>query len=123
MNTTLWVLQGLLALWFAMPAFIKLSSTEAQLQEKGMLEAGGNALPVRILGALEGLGVLGIILPWWLGILPVLTPVTAVCFALVMAGATAVHLSKKEYKIVPAVVIAGIISIIVAYFRFKGLGA
>jgi len=84
MNTAIWIIQGLLAAFFAMPAFAKLTSSQENLIEKKMLKANASHLPVRGIGMLELLGVFGIIIPQLTGIMPVLTPLAAVGFALIM---------------------------------------
>jgi hypothetical protein len=118
MNTVTWIIQGLLAAFFAMPAFTKLTSSQEKLIEKKMLESAASHLPVRGIGLLELLGVFGIILPQLTGILPVLTPVAAVGFALIMLVAFIIHLKRKEFKILPLLAIVFALSLIVAYFRF-----
>lgn len=118
MNTVIWTLQGILAIWFLVPALMKLTLSKEKMIEKKQISPDGNPFPVRILGFLELLGVAGIILPALTGILPVLTPVTAVCFGLVMAAAFFVHLQKKELKVLPMIAIAFMLSLIVAWYRF-----
>lgn len=118
METTLWVLQGLLAAFFVMPVMMKLTSTKNQLIEKQQLKPGDSVVPIRVIGVLELLGIIGIILPQLTGIFPVLTPVAAVGFSLVMVGAFFVHLNKKEYKVLPMLVVVLVLSATVAYFRF-----
>ncbi len=117
MNTYLWIAQGLLAAFFVIPAFMKLTTPREKLVEKKQMAPDGNVLPVRFIGAMEILGIAGIILPQLTGILPLLTPVAAIGFCIVMAGAFAVHFTKKEYKTLPLLVIVFILSGIVAYFR------
>jgi hypothetical protein len=56
MNTVAWVIQGLLAAFFVMPAFTKLTSSQEKLIEKKMLEPAASHLPVRGIGILELLG-------------------------------------------------------------------
>ncbi len=51
---------------------------------------------VRTLGVLELLAAIGLILPAALGIVPVLVPVTAVCWVLLMVGAIITHLRAGE---------------------------
>jgi uncharacterized membrane protein YphA (DoxX/SURF4 family) len=118
MNTVTWIIQRLLAAFFAMPAFTKLTSSQEKLIEKKMLDPAASHLPVRGVGLLELLGVFGIILPQLTGILPVLTPVAAVGFALIMLVAFIIHLKRKEYKILPLLAIVFALSLIAAYFRF-----
>lgn len=118
MNTALWIMQGILAAWFVMPATMKLTSSKGKMIEKGQLELNGSELPIRVLGFLELLGIVGIVVPWLTGILPILTPITAVAFGVIMLGAFAVHIKKKEFKVLPLIAIAFILSVIVAYYRF-----
>ena len=51
-------------------------------------------------------------------ILSVLTPIAAVCFAIVMVGAVVVHAQKHEYKVLPVLGVAIVLSLVVAYYRF-----
>lgn len=119
MNTAIWIVQGLLAAFFTMPAFTKLTSSQEKLIEKKMLEPSGSHLTVRGIGMLELLGIFGIILPQLTGILPILTPMAAVGFALIMLVAFMIHLKRKDYKILPLLITVFALSVIVAYFRFQ----
>lgn len=121
-NIVIWGFQILLALWFATPAYMKLTTPTEKMIEAKQLPPDGNPVPVRILGFLELLGIIGIILPRLTGIAPILTPITAVCFAVVMLGAFAVHFNKQDYKILPLIIIAFILSVVVAWFRFSEKG-
>jgi len=118
MNTALWIIQGLLAAFFIMPGAMKLLTPDEKLRER--LKAGPekSLLSTRILGLLEILGAIGIIVPYYTGILPWLTPLAAIGFAIVMVGAVVVHVQKHEYKIMPVLGIAFILSLVVAYYRF-----
>ena len=62
------------------------------------------------------LGAIGLIVPWLTGIAPILTPLAAVGLALVMAGAVATHVRRKEQFVPPLVL--GIIAVVVAVLRF-----
>ena len=55
------------------------------------------------IGVCEIVGGLGLILPLALGIAPVLTPLAALGLAIIMVGAAAFHVQRKEPPI-PAVV-------------------
>ncbi|MBI3232628.1 MAG: DoxX family protein, partial [Bacteroidetes bacterium] len=74
---------------------------------------------IRVLGVLELLGCLGIVLPWLTGIAPVLTPITAVGFCFIMTAGLVVHTKKKEYRMLPMLIVVFILSAMVVYFRFK----
>ena len=119
MNKFVWALQIILALFFIMPAVAKLATPTATLVEKGMLKPTESQLPIRAIGLLELLGCIGIILPMSIRVAPRLTPIAAVGFCLVMAGAFAVHTSKGEYKILPLLVAVFAAAAFVAWYRFK----
>jgi len=119
MNAALWIIQSLLAAFFLITGFGKLSSSRQQHIKDGHIKPGASLLPIRILGILELLGCAGIILPWLTGIVPVLTPVTAVCFCFVMAGALVVHIQKQQYKFLPLPLTVIALAAVVAYYRFE----
>lgn len=118
-DTVIWGFQILLALWFAMPAFMKLTTPIEKMVEANQLQPGGNPTPIRMLGFIELLGILGIILPQLFGVAPILTPITAVCFAVVMTGAFILHFNKREFKILPMIALAFLLSVVVAWYRFS----
>jgi len=122
MNIALWILQALLAAFFLMPGIGKLSKSKAQHVSEGHLQAHQSLVPIRILGILELAGCIGIILPWWTGICPILTPITALCFGGIMISGLLLHSRRKEYKMILMLLVVGIIAGIVAYFRFRALG-
>ena len=121
MNIFLWFVQVLLAAFFVLPGWGKISNSRQQHLADGHIKPGASLVPIRILGLLEWLGCFGIILPWLTGILPVLTPIAAACFCIIMLAGMVIHLGKKEYKmlflLIPVFVLAGV----VAYFRFRQL--
>ena len=123
MNTLLWSCQILLALAFGYSGLCKSIYSEATLvAKKGQTGVAG--LPhvfIRIIGIAEILGMAGIIVPWWTGIAPVLTPISAVGFALVMVFAAPIHYKRKEPKNVVNNLILLAIAIFTAYGRFAGL--
>lgn len=121
MDTALWIMQVLLALFFLAPACIKLTSTRRQLIDKKMLKRDGKILSVRAMGMIDLLAAIGITVPVLVGILPVLTPVAAIGICMVMTGAFIVHWKRKEYKILPFLAVVFILSLVVAYYRLQGI--
>jgi uncharacterized membrane protein YphA (DoxX/SURF4 family) len=121
MNTTLWIIQSLLAAFFIMAGLGKIRNSKQQHIADGHIKPGASIIPIRILGMLELLGCIGIIVPWLTGIAPILTPITAFCFCLVMLGALVVHFQKKEYKFLPLPIAIIVLSMAVACFRFRQL--
>ena len=119
MNTALWVMQGLLSLFFIMPGIGKVSNSKQKHIDDNHIKTGASVIPVRILGILELLGCAGIIVPWLTGILPILTPITAVCFCMIMIAGMVVHIQKKEYKMLPMLLAVFMLAAVVAYYRFR----
>lgn len=111
----------MLAAFFIMPGIGKISGSRAQHIADGHIKPEGNLLPIRMLGVLELLGCLGITLPWLTGIAPILTPVTAVGYCLIMAAGITVHTAKKEYKMLPMLLAVMVMASMVAYHRFAAL--
>jgi len=124
MNTILWSCQVLLAITFGYSGLCKSILSEATLvYKKGQTGVEGLPMPfIRFIGISEIAGAVGIILPWWLGIARVLTPVTAVCFAVIMISAAPIHYKRKEPKNVTINLITLVISIFTAYGRFMVSG-
>jgi len=71
---------------------------------------------VKLIGAADALGALGLVLPWALGIAKVLTPLAAVGLAIMMVGAVVVHTRRKEAPYMQ--IVLGILAIVVAVGRF-----
>lgn len=120
MNTFLWILQVLLAITFGFSGIMK--STQAREKLVSMGQTGVTGLTyatIRFIGITEVLGAIGIVLPWTLNVLPVLTPVTAICFAVIMIPAMTIHYKRKEYTSVMLNVFLLCFSLFVAYMRFS----
>lgn len=126
MNTLLWIFQILLCIEFLASGINKSTLSEKALVAKG--QTGVEGLPaglIRFIGISEILGSIGIIIPWLTRIRPVLTPVTAVCFAFIMIPASVIHFKryqrsgiKKELGNVTINTITFLMSAFVAYGRF-----
>ena len=122
MNTILWSCQVFLALIFGYSGFCKSTLSATVLIARGQTGVVGKSQAfIRFIGFSEMLGAVGIILPWWLEIARVLTPVTAVCFAVIMLFAAPIHFRLKEPKNVILNLLVLIISIFIAYERFSEL--
>ena len=121
MNTIMWILQGVLAAFFIMPGVGKISASREKHISDGHIKSDGSLFYIRILGVLELLGCLGIIIPWLTGIAPILTPITAVGYCLIMVAGIVNHAIKKEYKMLPMLAIILAAASIVAYYRFASI--
>jgi len=98
MNTVLWIVQGLIAVMFAMAGLMKLSKSRDDLmKQKDMIwvesVSAGN---IKLIGLLELLAAMGLIIPQLTRILPWLTPYAALGLILTMAGAMALHVKRGD---------------------------
>ena len=119
MNLTLWIIAGLLAAVFAAAGSMKL------FQPKEKIVASGIKWPedvsdttVKLIGAVEVLGAVGLIAPAALHIAPVLVPLAAVGLVAVMIGAAVVHARRREAPMIAINVVLLIAAAAVAWGRF-----
>ncbi|GIJ66660.1 DoxX family protein [Virgisporangium ochraceum] len=120
MNLALWIATGLLAT-------ILLISTSKMVVPRERIAAVGHAGEwvldfspgaLRAIGTLELLAAAGLILPAVLDIAPVLVPVTAVCVALLFAGAVTMRLRRGERVTIVADLVYLALAVFVAWGRF-----
>lgn len=96
-NTWLWILAGFVALIFLGTGLLKLTTPRERLIEAGIgWTEDFSQQTIRLLGAAELLGAVGLVLPGLLGIVPVVVPVAASCLAVLMLGAVVVHVRRRE---------------------------
>jgi hypothetical protein len=116
MNLALWIVQGLLAFVMVASGAFKVVTPRLKLAEKFHWAKTWSDGNVKLLGLAEVLGGVGLIVPGLTGILPVLTPVAAICLAVIMGGAVKTHLDLKEPP-APAAIL-GALCVLVAVGRF-----
>jgi hypothetical protein len=120
-NVALWIVQILLAFAFLFAGGAKLAQPREALAQRGMAYVEDfTATQVKLIGALEVLGALGVILPFATGIAPVLTPIAAVGLALQMVGAIVVHVRRGESAPIAANAVLCALAVFVAVGRFIG---
>ncbi|MGA7992602.1 MAG: DoxX family protein [Thermoanaerobaculia bacterium] len=105
MTTALWIAQGFAALVFVLTGTLKLVTPKEKLVGKMHWAATWPPGRIKLLGFAEVAGAIGLVLPAALHIAPVLTPIAAVCLAVLMAGAIQTHRRFHE-NFVPALVLA-----------------
>jgi len=118
MNIALWIVQVLLALAFAGSGISKLMQPYEKLAERMGYVKDFSPGAIRGIGVLEVLGAIGVILPALTGILPWLTPTAGIGLGLVMLGAMATHLRRKEYPMIVGNLVLLALAAFVAYGRF-----
>lgn len=121
MTIAYWVVAGLLALAFLAAGSMKLLSSKEQAYARGLTWTEDfSERTLKLIGTLEVLGALGVILPAATGIAPVLSPIAAVCLAVVMLLAIRVHIRRKEAS-TPAIVLL-VLAVATAVLGFLRLG-
>lgn len=121
MTIALWVVTSLLACAFVFAGSAKLAQRKEQLAQRGMRYVEDfTATQVKLIGAAEVLGAIGLVVPWATGIAPVLTPIAATGLALLMVGAVAVHARRKESNVIPVNILLLLLATFVAVGRFLG---
>ncbi|MDF2724004.1 MAG: DoxX family protein [Paenibacillus sp.] len=115
MNIALWIVQALLGLVFLMAGVTKSFQYEKAKEKMPWAKEFSKGF-VRFVGVSELLGAIGLILPYALGIVPVLTPIAAIGLALIMVLATVYHVRKNEYSAI------GMNIVMLALFIFIAVG-
>ena len=118
MNTILWILQTLIAIIFMYSGINKSIFDKQVLMSRG--QTGVEKLPIpfiRFIGISEILGAIGLVFPILLHTAPVLSVISALCFAFIMVPAAAIHYLRKEYKAVLLNFTLLIICLFIAYGR------
>ena len=96
MNVALWIVQGLLALFFGMVGMTKIVKDKEDIKEAMPWVEDFTSGQVRMTGILEVLAAIGLILPSVTKILPELTGLAGIGLALTMVGAIVVHIRRNE---------------------------
>ena len=118
MNVILWILQGLLGVFFVFHAYIMLRPSPERLQSgmKYILEMPAGLR--QFAGVAEGLAGLALVVPALFRILVWLTPLAAAGLVLLMLGAIVFHLMRREYPNIGLNAVLGVLAAVVAWGRF-----
>ncbi len=117
MNTVLWIVQGILAAAFLAAGGMKTTQAREQLVGRMAWMEDRKTLEVRLIGALEILGAVGLVLPGLLGWPAVWTQLAALGLALTMVGAIVVHLRRGEGKLLAGPLALFVLAVVVALGR------
>lgn len=116
MQIALWIASGLLAFAMAGAGGFKLVTPRVKLMERMKWAKTWTDGNVKLLGLAELLGGIGLIVPQVTGVLPILTPIAAVCLVVLMLGAVKTHVDLKEPAAPPAIL--ALLGVFVALGRF-----
>jgi len=119
MDIALWIAAGLLAA-VALAAGISKTFVPKEKLDAHPLSwtSSVSAGFVKTLGVLELLAAVGLILPAVVDVVPVLVPITAALWVVLMLGAMVVHGRLGQYKLIALNVIYLALAIFIAYGRF-----
>jgi hypothetical protein len=117
-NVVLWILQGVLAVAFLFAGSSKALRPKDALAQQMAWVDDFSPNTVKLIGSAEMLGALGLVLPAWTGIAPVLTPLAAVGLMIVMVGAAVTHVRRKENPMVVVNAVLFVLLAVVAWGRF-----
>lgn len=120
MNLALWVAAGLLAAVALTGGISKSFVSKKKLSgtHGGEWTQDVSGGLVKTLGGLEILAAAGLVLPAATGLIPVMVPVTAVCWMLLMVGAMITHGRLGQYKLVMLNVVYLALALFIAWGRF-----
>ena len=118
MNVVIWIIQALLALAFLFAGVTKVSQPKPKLARNMAWVESFSDGTVKIIGTLEILAAIGLVLPAWTGIAPILTPLAASGLVVLMALAAITHLRRKESQVVGINAVLLILAAAVAILRF-----
>lgn len=117
MNTALWAVQGLLGIMFTMAGLMKSTQPKEKLAKMAWTARYSSGM-IKFIGVSELLIGLGLVLPQWTGILPVLTPIAALALVAIMVLAAIDHFKAGENKEIGINVFIGALAAFVAWGRF-----
>ena len=117
LNTALWIAQGLVAVAVLSAGVTKLALPREKLAQKMHWAAAWPRGRIKALGAAEVAGALGLVLPLATGIAPMLTPIAAVCVAILMIGAIGTH--RRLGEGFGAALVIGLLSAVIAAGRIS----
>lgn len=120
MNIVLWILAGLLALFFAFAGFNKLAQSKEKLLSSPSMGWAADFDPgvIKLIGALEVLAAVGLIVPAVIDFATVLVPLAAAGLAVLMAGAAITHGRRKEGQAIVFNVILLVLATVLVWGRF-----
>ncbi|AZN42167.1 DoxX family protein [Paenibacillus albus] len=116
MNIALWIIQGVLALMFVMAGMMKAFNYE-KVKASMPWSSDYSKGTVNFIGWSELLGGIGLILPFAIGVAPVLTAIAAIALAFVMVLAVGVHAKRKENQAIGMNIILVVLLVFVAIGR------
>ncbi|MFI9504216.1 DoxX family protein [Nocardia sp. NPDC052566] len=103
MNTALWIVSGVLAAAYLASGVMKLATPYDRLLKNPKMAWAEGFSPriVQAIGAAEGLGAAGLLLPRVIGVAEILAPLAAAGLVLLQVGAITTHVQRREFQPLP----------------------
>lgn len=118
-NVLLWIAQVLISTSLIWAAYVKLFQSIEQLEIMWPWTGDVSPIFVRLTGAIDLLGALGVILPSLLRSKPILAPTAAMGIVLLMIAASIFHISRGEASQIGFNIVFAAIAGFIAYGRLK----
>lgn len=118
MNVFLWVLQGVLAAEYLTAGSMKVSKPKSELEKQLSWVEDFSPGTVKLIGAAELAGAVGLVVPALTGIAVVLTPLAATGLAVTMLLAVLTHIRRREPGAVVFTAALMLAGAVVAWGRF-----
>lgn len=102
MNIALWIITGLLAVAFGLGGLSQLLLTKDRYRSLASSQHWVDdfgAGHVKAIGTIKLIGVVGMVVPPLVGVVPVLSPIAACGLALLMAGAATTRFRRSEWAL------------------------
>ncbi len=109
------ILATILGVVFIMAGGMKVAQSKDQLAGNMPWVEEFTEQQVKMIGGAEVLGGLGLIMTYWTLILPILTPIAAICLAILMGGAAYTHYRRQELPMAVPSIVLGVLSIVVFF--------
>lgn len=121
MHIALWIITGLLAVAFGTGALSQLLMTKERYRSLATSQHWVDdfgAGHIKAIGTIKLIGVIGMVVPPLVGVLPVLSPIAASGLALLMAGAATTRFRRSEWLLMAGDTAYMLAFVFVAWGRF-----
>ncbi len=119
LNIMLWVVQVLLAAMFVLTGLLKLTLPAEKLPALMPWTADAHLSFIRFVGIAEVIGGIGLVVPAWLRIKPILTPWAATGIATIMVLSIPVRFLRGETSSLGLNILLLVLATFVGWGRFK----
>lgn len=121
MSDAVWIVSFVLCALYLSAGSLKLLRPREVLADSLPWVEGFSDVRVKVIGAVEVLGAIGVVLPWLAGVVTVFTPLAATGLVVLQALAIRVHLRRREPRVVPFNLLLLLAALFVAVLRFTEL--